>query len=239
MLSVRGSVIGDITGRLVLDLGAGTGRHAFWAVSQGADVVAIDISFEELSPAPEFFQAIKDQDSLSGDGYAVQASGLMLPFADGAFDLVIASEVFEHIVDDRCAMREVARVVKAGGILCVSVPSFLPESVYWMISSEYHNAPGGHVRIYKRSQILRLAAEAGFRVYRTHRAHALHTPYWLIRCLVGVENMESRLYKIYHRFLVWDITKKPRSTAVLESILNPFGGKSLVVYARKGEGAIS
>ena len=45
----------------------------------------------------------------------VQGDALALPFADGTFDRVIASEVLEHIPDDRAAMAELARVLRPGG----------------------------------------------------------------------------------------------------------------------------
>ncbi len=236
MLTVRASKIGEIRGKLVLDFGAGAGRHAFWAVTQGANVAAVDISFDEIENAPDFFKVLASDSPGNGIGFAVQASGMALPFRDGLFDIVIASEVFEHIADDTAVMCEIARVMKPGGTICVTVPRFLPESIYWQISSEYHNAPGGHIRIYRRSQVINLAEKAGFGVFAAHHAHALHTPYWLIRCLVGVDNTESIFYRMYHRFLVWDITKKPKLTAILERLLNPLGGKSLVIYARKEAG---
>ena len=238
MLSVRASALGELAGKLVLDFGAGGGRHAFWAATQHASVVAVDLAFDEIVNAPPFFDALLAEDPENGKGFAVQASGLQLPFAGGTFDVVIASEVFEHIFDDASAMAEIARVVKPEGVVCVTVPRFFPEAVYWLLSAEYHNAPGGHLRIYRRSQIIRLVRKAGLGVYSSHHAHAFHTPYWLIRCLVGVANTDSRLYRVYHRFLVWDITKKPRFTAMLERFLNPIGGKSFVLYARKGSSVL-
>ncbi|NNN18822.1 MAG: class I SAM-dependent methyltransferase [Acidimicrobiaceae bacterium] len=233
MLSVRDSELGDLSDRCVLDFGAGTGRHAFWAVTKRANVAAVDINFGEIANVPDYFKALLEHDPSYGHGFAVQASGLELPFAGCSFDVVIASEVFEHISDDKAAMNEITRVVKPGGIVCVTVPRFFPETLYWLISPEYHNVPGGHIRIYRRSQVVKLVQGAGLRVYSQHHSHALHTPYWLIRCLVGVNNTTSRMYQIYHRFLVWDITKKPKSTALLEKVLNPIGGKSFVLYARK------
>ena len=238
MLTVRASKLGDISAKNVLDFGAGAGRHAFWAVTQGAKVVAVDIALDEIKSAPAFFEALAAENPGFGAGIAVQASGLRLPFADSTFEVVIASEVFEHIPDDRAAMAEIVRVTKPGGTVCVTVPRFFPEWVYWLVSSEYHNVPGGHIRIYRRSQVVRLAEEAGLEVYSLHHAHALHTPYWLIRCLVGVNNTKSRSYRIYHRFLIWDITRKPKVTNLLEKVLNPLGGKSLVLYARKVSGAL-
>jgi hypothetical protein len=40
--------------------------------------------------------------------------------------------------------------------------------------------------------------------------------------------------KLYHRFLTWDIMKQPRSTRLLDYLLNPILGKSIVLYFRKG-----
>ena len=86
---------------------------------------------------------------------------LALPFADGAFDRVIASEVLEHIPDDEQAMAELARVLRPGGTMAITVPRCRPEFVNWALSDEYHNVPGGHVRIYRRSQLVeRLRAPA-------------------------------------------------------------------------------
>ena len=70
-----------------------------------------------------------------------------------------------------------------------------------------------------------------------HYAHALHAPYWWIKCAVGVGNDDHPLVKAYHRLLVWDIMKRPRATRWAERALNPVLGKSLVVYLHKPEHA--
>ena len=73
-----------------------------------------------------------------------------MPFPDGAFDRVIAAEVLEHIPADQAAMAEIARVLRPGGLLAVTVPAWLPERICWRLSDDYHNVPGGHVRIFTR-----------------------------------------------------------------------------------------
>jgi hypothetical protein len=74
---------------------------------------------------------------------------------------------------------------------------------------------------------------AGLKPGFAHRAHALHSPYWWIKCAVGPTNDRHPLVKAWHRLLVWDIVEHPPVTRVADRLLNPVLGKSLVVYARK------
>jgi hypothetical protein len=61
----------------------------------------------------------------------------------------------------------------------------------------------------------------------------LHTPYWWLRCAVGVADDRHPLTRLYHRFLVWDMVHAPRAVRRLERALDPVLGKSLVLYASK------
>jgi SAM-dependent methyltransferase len=171
-----------------------------------------------------------------GDGWAARGSALDLPFPDGAFDRVIASEVLEHIGDDRGALGELARVLRPGGVLAVTVPRWFPELMCWALSDEYHApaAAGGHVRIYRESAVRSRMTGAGLVPFDRHHAHGLHTPYWWLRCLVGVRDADrSALVRAYHSLLVLEMTRRPVPLRVAERVMQPLLGKSLVVYARK------
>ena len=93
--------------------------------------------------------------------------------------------------------------------------------------------PGGHIRIYRRSALMGRLRSAGLQPFAPHHAHALHTPYWWLKCAVGVGDDQHRLVRAYHRLLVWDITSRPAATRIADRLLNPVLGKSLVVYMRK------
>ncbi|MGB7053211.1 MAG: class I SAM-dependent methyltransferase, partial [Acidimicrobiales bacterium] len=166
---------------------------------------------------------------------AVQGDALTLPFPDASFDRVIASEVLEHIPADEVAMAELTRVLRPAGSMAVTVPRCGPELVNWALSDEYHNVPGGHVRIYRYSQLTTRLRRAGLTVTGSHHAHGLHAPYWWLRCLVGPTNDHHPAVAAYHRLLVWDIEKAPTVTRTADRFLNPLVGKSLVVYCRKAE----
>jgi SAM-dependent methyltransferase len=235
MLTVDYDRLGAVSGDRVLDLGCGFGRHAFGAARRGARVVALDAGAEEVVGVRATFGAMVDAGELPGTlgAGAVQGDALALPFADGTFDRVIASEVLEHIPDDVAAMCELARVLAPGGTMAVTVPRAGPEVINWLLSDDYHDVPGGHVRIYRRSTLRHRLASTGLRPVDSHHAHGLHSPYWWLRCLVGPKNDVNPLVRAYHRVLVWDIVRAPRLTRVADRILSPLIGKSIVVYLVK------
>jgi SAM-dependent methyltransferase len=163
-----------------------------------------------------------------------QADVAGLPFTDGFFDVVICSEVLEHIEDNRAAVAELLRVLKQGGDLVVTVPRFWPERICWAISRAYHSEPGGHVRIYQKQELMSVLEAAGAHCLKIRYRHGLHAPYWWLRCLVGHKNETSPLVKAYRKFLEWDILCHPPLTAWMERMLNPLIGKSIVFYLKKG-----
>ncbi|WP_197016176.1 class I SAM-dependent methyltransferase [Actinomadura viridis] len=222
-------------GERVLDMGCGAGRHAFELYRRGARVVAFDLDADELAGVEKMFGAMRLEGEVPEKATAetVRGDALELPFPDGHFDKIVASEVLEHIPDDMRAMRELLRVLKPGGRLAVTVPSWLPERICWALSEDYHTAPGGHVRIYTRAELEAKLKATGFRVDGHHHAHGLHAPYWWIKCAVGVGNDAHPAAKAYHRLLVWDIMKRPPATRLAERVLNPVIGKSVVVYFTK------
>jgi hypothetical protein len=89
------------------------------------------------------------------------------------------------------------------------------------------------VRIYSERALRQRQAGAGLEPGRSHRTHALHSPYWWLRCAVGPTNDGNPAVRAYRRLLEWDIVSQPALTRWTERLLDPVLGKSLVVYARK------
>jgi SAM-dependent methyltransferase len=235
MLTVDFDLLPIQTGTRLLDLGCGAGRHAFEAGRRGAAVVALDTDRAELARVAAVAAAMAEAGELP-DGSSVgtaAANATAMPFPDGSFDVVIAAEVLEHIPADQDAMNEIARVLRPGGVAAVTVPAWLPERICWLLSDDYHNVPGGHLRIFTRPELETKLRRAGLSVGRHHHAHALHSPYWWLKCAVGVHDDGHPVASAYHRLLVWDIMRKPAVTRVADRALNPLIGKSLVVYATK------
>ncbi|MCU1380344.1 MAG: Methyltransferase type 11 [Acidimicrobiales bacterium] len=236
MLTARYDVLGLRPGDRILDLGCGGGRHAFEAARRGAVVTAVDLDLGELKDVRGLTAEMVAAGEIPVERIGTaNGDALRLPFPDGTFDRIIASEVMEHIPDDAGAAAELTRVLRPGGTIAVTVPAWFPEKVCWALSDEYH-APfveGGHVRIYTETGLRSVLRTAGLRPGAAHRAHALHSPYWWLKCAVGVRNDEHPLVKAWHKLLVWDIVKRPTAIQVAEKVLSPVLGKSLIVYATK------
>lgn len=221
----------------MLDLGCGEGRHAIAVnVIDGVDVVGVDLSAADLATARQRHAQFRTKPA---DAAPVSLFGLLagdalrLPFADGSFDAVICSEVLEHIPDFRAALDEIVRVLKPGGRLCVSVPRPWCERICWWLARDYHQVPGGHLRIFRIPSLWREIESRGLEGYYLHGAHALHSPYWWLQCLFWRSRERNWLVRQYHRLLVWDMMSKPAFTRRLERALNPVLGKSVVMYFRK------
>jgi ubiquinone/menaquinone biosynthesis C-methylase UbiE len=110
-----------------------------------------------------------------------QGSILELPFADGAFDLVTAFDVIEHVDEDSLAVRELKRVCKPGGLVVVSVPAFM---TLW----SHHDVVNHHFRRYTMPSLLevfapRTSGPAGRVVYQNYFNSALFLPIAAFRIL--------------------------------------------------------
>ena len=235
MITVDFSRLNVPPGSRILDIGCGSGRHTCEAYR----LKEIQVTGADLNPRDllEARARLKYHDQLGEHGggtWSLSAADVTrLPFADESFDLIICSEVLEHIPDHGKAMGEIVRVLKAGKPLVVSVPRWLPERICWALSDEYFNANQGHVRIYRKKDLIRRLERTGTHFLDHHYAHSIHSPYWWLKCLVGPTRTDSTVVNLYHRLLTWDIMQKPWITRFIDQLFNPLLGKSLVLYFRK------
>ncbi len=125
-------LLGDISGRRVLDAGCGSGPLTAAMRDKGAVVTGIDASAGMVDLARQRL----------GEGADLRVADLAapLPFADGEFDVVVASLVLHYLEDWTGALGELRRVLKPGGRLMVSVNhpcAFAivhPESSYFAVT---------------------------------------------------------------------------------------------------------
>jgi SAM-dependent methyltransferase len=213
-------------GEKLLDAGCGEGRHCYGALERGARVVGLDL---DRAAVGGLRKRAAERGSL---GEMLQGNTFHLPFADETFDKVICSEVMEHVHDYRAAARELARVTKPDGMVAVTIPTATSENLYLRVGDDYFESPGGHIRIFRPRELAHGLASVGLATVGVGFAHALHTPYWVLRSIAGLPKAdESALVRAYRLFLIratgsWAMTR-------LEKVLDYCFPKSLILYAEK------
>ena len=143
-------------GDRLLDFGCGGGRHCPRGHAPGRRRHGPRLRPQEAWWAPtagwrRCWTRTRRRPRTGGQGHVVVGDGVALPFPDGCFDKVIAAEVLEHVPDDAAVLAELARVLRPGGRWPSPCPAGSPRSSTGRSRREYHNIPGGHVRIYRRA----------------------------------------------------------------------------------------
>ncbi|MAT39834.1 MAG: methyltransferase type 11 [Ectothiorhodospiraceae bacterium] len=111
------SQVMDISGKKILEVGAGTGRDSFYMAKDGATLVCLDYSMNSLKIMRK---ALPDPNVVS----VVGGDAFKLPFPDGSFDVVFHQGLLEHFrhAEADALLRENIRILRKGGLIVVDVP---------------------------------------------------------------------------------------------------------------------
>lgn len=150
----------------IYDLGCGTGQNLVMLQTLG-DATGVDMSPDALA----FARGRGCRSTLQGDLYA-------LPIADDSADVVVATDILEHLDDDVRGAAEIRRVLKPGGFALITVPAFM-----WLWGSQ--DEVSHHRRRYTRAEVRRMLEAAGLEVQKlTYYNFLLFPPIFLGRLLI-------------------------------------------------------
>jgi len=228
MLTVDLERLGVRAGDWLLDAGCGGGRHCFGALDRGVHAIGVDLDLEALRIARAGITQRRAPDRCGG---TLQGDVFGLPFPDARFDRVICSEVMEHVHDYPSALHELVRVLRPGGTIGITIPTAITEWAYLQLTREYFESPGGHIRVFSPRVLARAMAQAGVRVEAVSFAHALHSPYWLLRSALGLHDERPAPTRAYREFLM-KASLSPIWTRV-ERGLDWIWPKSLILYGTR------
>lgn len=141
----------------LLDVGCGTGSGLQFLSQKGIKKLAgIDLSPEMIRRAR---QKLPKSITLK------VASVDRLPFPDNSFDMVINTEAFHHFPEPKTAIKEMARVLKKGGLLCISDINFCLRPIHWL----FEKLEPGCVRLYSLEEFRTLFREVGLKIIEQKR----------------------------------------------------------------------
>ncbi|MBL0748188.1 class I SAM-dependent methyltransferase [Nocardioides baculatus] len=206
---VRKLVRGVPVGR-ALDVGCGSAGNTAVLRDAGWQVTGL-----EYSPAAAALARSRDLSIVRGDARR-------LPFPDASFDLVMSTDMWEHIDEDDRVAAEAARVLRPGGRLLVAVPAGMD---LW----SGHDVALGHVRRYERDDLTALVESVGLEVVGLDSWNVLLRPVAKMRRSRQDES-ESEMEEVHPL-----VNAGLRAAVALESVLpvTQRRGISLVLRARK------
>lgn len=230
-------------GEKILDLGCGTGYYLFLLSSLPVklDLTGFDHDIKALKEAEHFLKGRKIEFVL-GDSH-------VLPFKDNTFDKIVASEVLEHVADDKQVLGELYRVLKRKGVLIISVPSinypFLWDPTSWIFQHIFgtHIKKGffagiwnQHVRLYERNDLKVKFEKSGFKILIIQEL-----TYWCLPFNHYIVNLVARLLydikiskKMADKLSKFKVTKKPFLIDSAFRLVSLFDGLNEVYPHRNG-----
>jgi SAM-dependent methyltransferase len=173
----------DVRGARVLDVGAGLGQFSDLARSRGGRVVPLDI-------APRLVSALKPRFP-----EATRGSATSLPFATGAFNIVISSECIEHTPDPAAAVREMLRVLRPGGVLLLTTPNLVWRWSVWMAEVSGLRKFEGIENWMSRAGLRQAIVRADGRILGTAGLHILPFQLRPLRPLIRLMNEQGQWLK--------------------------------------------
>ncbi|MCI5058783.1 MAG: class I SAM-dependent methyltransferase [Flavobacteriales bacterium] len=152
----------DLKGKKILDAGCGTGWFSKGASDRGADVTSMDLGEGLLKQVEKKCKSTR-----------VVGSILEMPFEDNSFDVVVSSEVIEHIPEPLKAIDEIYRVLKPGGIVILSTPNRLWFFTVWLANKLKLRPYQGLENWISWNQLKRKTRETGFEIDQMVGIHIL------------------------------------------------------------------
>lgn len=200
----------------ILDVGTSTGTNLRLLKEMGFT------NFLGLDRSPEAIHWCEDK----GLGTVRQGDVCAIPFPDESFDLVLATDIIEHVDDDLRALKELQRVLKKSGRIVITVPTF--PSLWGLQDDVAH-----HKRRYRRRDLLEKLGKSGFECEKGFYFNfLLFVPIWAVRQVIRIANVRLKSENQINTPLLNSILKAIFYLDVaLARILNPPFGVSLLILA--------
>ena len=200
--------------RRVLDIGCGVGTISFYLANKGLHVTGIDVSKNAIDNCKQTAANL----CLKNKTEFILGTLEKINF-NKKFDLVICSEVIEHISDDKNFLKIIHKVTRKGGILILSTPS-INAPLYKLGFSRQFDKRVGHLRRYERNDIEKLVKSAGFLIKELKLTEGILRNFlflsrfgWTIKFFKGIISdvvtvIDNSLISIFGESQIFVIAKK-------------------------------
>lgn len=202
----------------IVDVGSSTGTNLRLLKEMGyTQVLGLDMSQEAVDFCEE-----------KNLGHVIKGSILSAPFESNSVDLVLATDIIEHLDDDLSGLREIVRILKPGGKALITVPAF---QSLWGLQDEVSH----HKRRYRLNPFLKQIETTGLKILDSfYFNYLLFFPIWLARQLIRIFGIELKSENEVNTSALNSVLRTIFKIDVMTArIIKPPFGVSLLVLVEK------
>jgi len=216
----------------VLDVGCSEGYISIAFAELGLKVYGVEPSEKLIK---KFENKLRNDKELNC--FLIKGSAINLPFKDNYFDIVIITEVLEHIQETDRVLEEIYRVLNENGRMCLSVPTSCTEKLFSKLHPKY-NKNSGHVKVFREKELIELLKRHGFEIYAKRNCNFEWSVFWIIHSILqsdfeftGTPIENFKMTKVY--WLGWVVLSKIRLKGIVLWIGNKLFPKSIYLYCER------
>jgi ubiquinone/menaquinone biosynthesis C-methylase UbiE len=221
-------------GQRVVDVGCGNGDYINFCATLGADVVFIDTKEDKIRALEE-----RIKKSAKGSMKGIVSTCDPIPLDNEYADLVICTEVLEHVRDPEAFLREMVRIGRRDATYVITVPDARSELLIKNLAPPAYFSEPNHIHIFSAQEFEVLAKKCGLEVIRHDFISAFWSLFNLFKwatCVPGESLVENAHPTTYYWTLAWDaMLKHPNGRKVQEALNRSLPRCQVLVARRKGE----
>lgn len=218
----------------VIDVGCGDGGFIGFCARRGAEVIFVDQNEAKVRATEEMVKG-----TCARAYQAIVSDCSPIPLADATGDIVICTEVLEHVPDPVLFLKEVIRVAKPGARLLITVPDARSETFVAATAPPGYFEEPNHIRIFYADEFRELILEAGLEIEDHQFLGCFWSVYWPLSWLTQEPNFDAGLPIdnpdpiTVHWTKLWQLVQQHPEGHKIRDALNALLPKSQCIVARK------
>lgn len=214
ILGVINNHVNSFTNKTILDVGCGAGTVSLYLANKGASIVGIDISRKAIDSCKKSARILKLKDKTQFICNTIEKIKFRRKF-----DVIICSEIIEHIPKDKAFLKRIHKLLKKNGLLILSTPS-INAPLYKVGLAQNFDKRVGHIRRYSKEQISDLVKKSGFRIEEVKLTEGILRNFFFLT--------KFGWFIKFFRGIIANIVTK-----VDNLLIQPFGESQIFIVARK------
>jgi len=220
-------------GMQVVDIGCGDGGYTHFCANMGANVTFVDIQDNKVQALEERLKG-----KFPGEVKGIVSSCDPIPLPDGYADLVISTEVLEHVHDPVKFLKEIVRVGGPDATYVLTVPDARGENLIKTVAPPIVFQEPNHIQIFTSDDFEKLADDCGLEIVRHEFLGSFWSIFFLLKWATSQAG-ESLTENVHPTTILWtqmwnEVLNHPNGDKIRDALNSALPKCQMIVARRKG-----